>query len=141
MRVARAALAQCVAVMPTRGSEARLVQWVWGLVYSSASGVSTESLCIMCDLFQHHHTLHSGSRIRNLPSLLRWTFTRSRASLNALKHLQGTLGILKLVLIFSSQININASVPLYPSMAADLAKHKKKWVEVKSSWGRGDIFY
>lgn len=49
-----------------------------------------------------------------------------------------TLGLLKLVFILFSQINITAKVP---SMAAELARHRKGGVKVRRLWGRGALFY
>ena len=51
-----------------------------------------------------------------------------------------TLGILKLVVILLSQINITAKVPSHSSAAADLARHTRG-VTVRRAWEREALFY
>lgn len=75
-------------------------------------------------------SLYVASRVGSLCSSSLWTSTRTRDPLNAQAPLQGTWGILKLVLIFS-QINTAACAPSFCSMAEDLDRRRKQEAKVK----------
>lgn len=113
----------CLVLRPTRGQRSPLGGSSPGTAGFLGCQVSMESWRTMPD------SLRLASGVGNLLSSSGWTFTRPRDSLNAQAHLQGTWGILKLVLIFS-QTNIAASVPSCSSMARDLDRHRKGEVEV-----------
>lgn len=80
-------------------------QQLWGPVYPSGYRVNMENRCTSPDFPTPYTPL---APCREPALIIRVDLHQARDSLNAQKHLQVTLGILKLVFILLLQINITA---------------------------------